>query len=266
MLRIPVESSDIVSIGYDEPSRTLEIEFQNNRVYQYLEVESDLHTQLMRADSHGQFFQTFVARKYRFKRVNEEDKRPDLSGSLAFVTGNSRKFKTLQAACEPFNIEIEQLDLPVTEIQSEDAETIAVEKAKQAYKLAGRPVLVNDSFWSILALRGFPGAYMSSMVKWLRAEDFLKLMEGKADRTIILTETLVYYDGKKTKVFVKDYYGTITNEPRGTSDASIDEIVLPQGSTQTFAEAAQAGEHVVDPKETAAHEFAKWFNMHRRIR
>jgi len=264
MQRIPVESSDIVAIGYDEPSRTLEIEFQNDRVYQYKDVAPEVHAQLMRADSYGQFFSTFITRRYRYQKIEKVEERASLSGPLAFATGNNIKFGQMKEACEAFGIEVEQLDLPVDEIQSDDAEEVAVKKAKHAFKLAERPVVINDSYWNILALRGFPGAYMNQVEKWLRPEDFLKLMEGKSDRDIILIDTVVYHDGKRTKVFTREHHGTIIDEPRG-EDSSIGKIVVLDGQTQTIAEVWQAGGYNIALEDSGFYHFAKWFNMHRRI-
>lgn len=271
MQRIPVESSDIVSIGYDEPSRTLEIEFQNDRVYRYRDVDPEVHAQFMRADSYGQFFSTFITRRFRYEKVTK-DSLQEAPKALAFVTSNADKVRELQVACEPFGIEVEQVMLPVDEIQSDNAEDIAVKKARQAYKLAGRPAVVNDSFWSILALRGFPGAYMNAVAAWLRAEDFLKLMEGKADRDVVLTETFVYYDGKRPKVFTKEARGVVADMARGEG-LSIEQIVVLAGETETIAErsvrenGAGTEAHASDanPKDSAAYAFARWFNMHRKI-
>lgn len=266
MHRIPVESSDIVSIGYDEADRTLEIEFQNKRIYRYLEVEPETHAQLMRADSYSQFFSTFITRRYRYKKVEDaeipEDKK---SALLTFVTGNPDKYTELASIAESLGFDMVQLELPVDEIQSEDFEDIALKKAKQAYKLAGRPVVVQDTYWNILALRGFPGAYMSSVTKWFRAEDFMRLMDGKPDRDVVLTETMVYFDGKRPKVFSREYRAVMATEPRGKGRLVIQEIIIIAGQTKTIAELKESGDVIIEPKNTVAYDFAKWFNMHRKI-
>src|SRR5690349_14996958 len=116
MLRVPVESSDIVSIGYDAASRTLEVEFGGNRIYKYRDVEPDVHQQFMRAESYGDYFDTHIKRRYRFSKVTDQP-RP-VASALAFVTSNPRKVRDLQLACQPFGITVEGLDLPVDEIQS----------------------------------------------------------------------------------------------------------------------------------------------------
>jgi len=56
MERTPVTSSQINSIGYDPNSRVLEVEFNNNRVYQYHPVTEECHLELMNAESKGKYF------------------------------------------------------------------------------------------------------------------------------------------------------------------------------------------------------------------
>lgn len=262
MQRIPVNSSYIVSVGYDPKERLLEIEFQEGRVYQYVDVAPEVHQQFMRADSHGEYFYGFISQRYRYHAVEQSNKVAPTS--LAFVTGNAHKMAWLKAACEPFGIAVEQVPLPVDEIQSHDAEDIAVKKAKAAYAIANRPVLTCDNYWSILALKGFPGAYMSYMVQWLTAADFLKLMEGKTNRVVTLQETLVYYDGKRAKVFTSSHNGVITDKPKGKG-LSITEIVIMDGQTQTIAERETDQKVSVNIDERAYHEFAKWYHMQKRL-
>jgi XTP/dITP diphosphohydrolase len=264
MIRLPVESSDIVSIGYDEPSQSLEVEFHGGRVYVYSNVPPEMHAQFLAADSHGYYFNTFIQGHFRYQRV--EDGKTKAPTALAFVSGNTRKLRDLQLACEQYGIEVEQLKLEVDEIQSDDPEEIAVKKAKAAYKMAGRPVVVNDTYWDILALRGFPGAYMSSMVGWLKPEEFLRLMEDKTDRTIICTDTLVYYDGKQSKVFSWQYRGKIATEPRGNVGLSIDRIVIMDGYDRTIAQVEeQEGRSSDNPDGSVWRDFAKWYNVQRRL-
>lgn len=266
MQRLPVESSDIVSIGYEPKERLLEIEFNGKRVYQYKNVEADIYEQFMRAESYGHFFSSFIDRRYRYQRVESEGESQSFPDALAFVTSNKRKVRDLQQACEPYGITIEQLLLPVDEIQSADAMDIATKKAKQAYRLAGRPVLVNDVFWNVLALRGFPGAYMSEVAQWFTASDWLALLADKTDRTIYCTDTLVYYDGKRSKAFTQDFSGVMASEPRGNSDASIDQLLVLNGQTKTVAEIEnEGGGSSFDIPSSNLAEFAKWFKMQRRL-
>lgn len=69
MNRNPVASSNIASLGYDEPSQTLEVEFMNGMIYQYYNVGSALYEELMRAPSKGQFLNFNIRNAYPYSRV-----------------------------------------------------------------------------------------------------------------------------------------------------------------------------------------------------
>lgn len=69
MIRQPVSSSNIHSIGYDPESRTLEIEFHGGGVYQYLGVPESVHNGLMRASSHGSYFHRHIKDSYRWIKI-----------------------------------------------------------------------------------------------------------------------------------------------------------------------------------------------------
>ncbi|MGO9236874.1 MAG: KTSC domain-containing protein [Methylocella sp.] len=69
MNRDPIASSNIASVGYDEPSQTLEVEFTNGMVYQYYNVGSALYEQFMQAPSKGQFLNFNIRNAYPYSRV-----------------------------------------------------------------------------------------------------------------------------------------------------------------------------------------------------
>ena len=68
MEREAVASSTILSIGYDEASQTLEIEFKSG-VYQYYNVPATIHQQLMQAGSKGQFLDIYIKNQFPYSRV-----------------------------------------------------------------------------------------------------------------------------------------------------------------------------------------------------
>jgi hypothetical protein len=64
MERTAVSSSNIVSIGYDPDSSTLEIEFKGGSVYQYAGVPQAEFDGLMGASSHGIYFNANIKDRY----------------------------------------------------------------------------------------------------------------------------------------------------------------------------------------------------------
>jgi hypothetical protein len=69
MNRTPVTSSNVVSIGYDPSTLTLEVEFKGNSVYQYFDVPEIVYQELMRASSIGQFMHANIRNNYRYAKV-----------------------------------------------------------------------------------------------------------------------------------------------------------------------------------------------------
>ena len=68
-MREPVASTNILSLGYDPASETLEVEFSSGSIYQYYNVGSALYEQLMMASSKAQFLNVYIKNAYPFSRV-----------------------------------------------------------------------------------------------------------------------------------------------------------------------------------------------------
>ena len=69
ILKQRTASSNLESVGYDDRTQTLEVQFVNGRIYQYYGVPSNMHEQLMQAPSKGRFFNTYIRNSYAFSRV-----------------------------------------------------------------------------------------------------------------------------------------------------------------------------------------------------
>jgi hypothetical protein len=67
--RQPVISSDVASIGYDEASQILEIEFKATGVYRYFSVPKPVFDELMATPSPGKFFRQHIKGKYAWEKT-----------------------------------------------------------------------------------------------------------------------------------------------------------------------------------------------------
>ena len=56
MERIPIQSSNLASVGYDPENVTLEVEFSRGGIYQYYGVPQHIYEGLINASSKGNFF------------------------------------------------------------------------------------------------------------------------------------------------------------------------------------------------------------------
>jgi hypothetical protein len=69
MQRKRVNSSRLRSVGYDEPSETLEVEMLNGYVFQYSKVSPEVHRRFMNAPNPTTYFDDKIAEEYTSKRV-----------------------------------------------------------------------------------------------------------------------------------------------------------------------------------------------------
>lgn len=69
MNRTPVTSSNVVSVGYDPNTLTLEVEFKGDSVYQYFDVPEAVYLALMQASSIGKFMHANIKNNYRYAKV-----------------------------------------------------------------------------------------------------------------------------------------------------------------------------------------------------
>ena len=69
MDRVYVESSNIMTIGYNPIEATLEIEFRKGELYQYYDVPQYKYDNLMQAESKGGYAARNIYKKYRCQRI-----------------------------------------------------------------------------------------------------------------------------------------------------------------------------------------------------
>lgn len=69
MERQSVSSSNINSIGYDEETQILEIEFNHGWIYQYFWVSESEYNGIMNAWSIGTYFHDNIKDKYNYSKV-----------------------------------------------------------------------------------------------------------------------------------------------------------------------------------------------------
>lgn len=70
---VPVESSNILAIGYNPATQELQVKFKAGTTYSYAGVEPAVHEQIMNAESVGSTFSKLIKGnpgKYPYTRVH----------------------------------------------------------------------------------------------------------------------------------------------------------------------------------------------------
>lgn len=64
-----IDSSNLVRTEYDTETKKMVAEFKNGSRYEYDDVPHNIYTRLRMAESQGKYFNTEIAKKFKYKRV-----------------------------------------------------------------------------------------------------------------------------------------------------------------------------------------------------
>lgn len=152
---------------------------------------------------------------------------------IYLVTGNKNKVEQVKHF---LNLDFKHLDLDLDEIQSLDTDLVAEHKVKQAYLAVGEPVFVFDTSVEIACLNGFPGPLIKWFYQTLTLKKVCQIVHQFSDHSVIVKNTLTFYDGQKIKHFRSEVQGTIAKEPLGQNGFGWDSIFIPAGQIKTYAQ------------------------------
>jgi non-canonical purine NTP pyrophosphatase (RdgB/HAM1 family) len=178
-----------------------------------------------------------------------------------FATSNSHKVTIAKGVCDEAGVEFEHKPIDLVEIQSDNAEEIALHKVRQAYEKFNEPVAVTDDSWIWPGLNGFPGPYMKYMNQWLTPKDFINLTKDLKDRRAIMRQVIAYKDKDNEKVFVADIEGTLLKEIRGESKIAHFPIISFDGGEHSVAEDEETRVKAIAKIDNAWHQLCDWLKQ-----
>ena len=203
---------------------------------------------------------------------------------LRYVTTNAGKVREARDYLDDGSVS--QLDFDYTEIQAPTLEPIAARGAREAYRHAGDPVLVDDAGLFVDALDGFPGPYSAYVEETVGIERVGELARSGADPARAAFRcVLAYCDGDPfdaspdpidrgdraaaaaagegdddADLPVKLFEGVVRGrivEPRGGGGFGYDPIFEHEGTT--FAEMDPTEKNAVSHRGRALGKFAEWY-------
>jgi len=209
---------------------------------------------------------------------------------LRYVTTNAGKVREAREYLDG----VEQLDYDYTEIQAAELGPIAARGAREAYRHAGEPVLVDDAGLFVEGFDGFPGPYSAFVEGTLGIEAVQRLVEREIDapRRAAFRCVLAYCDGgdfdaspdpvdredraaaaavgsgdadgegtgTADALPVKLFSGVVRGrivEPRGDGGFGYDPIFEHDGTT--LAEMSAEEKNAISHRGRALAKFASWF-------
>lgn len=172
--------------------------------------------------------------------------------NIIFVTGNTNKAREARSI---LGFEIETADLEIYEIQAIEVSEVAKDKARRAYEILKRPLIVEDTGLYIKDYNNFPGALVKWMIKYMGRDEVARLFSGKS---VTAECCICYYDGNETEIFKGRINGKISPEPLGDSGFGWDPIFIPEGYEKSFAQMPSNEKNSISHRGKAFEEFRKW--------
>lgn len=152
---------------------------------------------------------------------------------LNFVTGNRAKAGQLGRYLD---FPVRHRPLELTEIQSLDLRAVVEHKAREAYRLVGEPVLVEDVSLVCHALGRLPGPLIKHFVAELGNDGLCALLDAYPDRSATAQVSFCHFDGETIQLFPASVPGRIAAQPRGETIFGWETIFVPDGHNQTWGE------------------------------
>ncbi|MFC6756561.1 MULTISPECIES: non-canonical purine NTP pyrophosphatase [Haloarcula] len=212
---------------------------------------------------------------------------------LNFVTTNPGKVREATAYLDD---EVVQFDFDYPEVQADELGAVAAHGAREAYRAADGPVIVDDAGLFIDAFDGFPGPYSSYVEDRVGIERVWRMTEPENDHGAAFKTVIAYCDGDdfaatpepvdrderrgqdiaaadrggattdaqveggEDALPVKLFEGRVPGEivaPRGEGGFGFDPIFEHDGTT--FAEMSTDEKNAVSHRGRALAKFAEWY-------
>ena len=194
---------------------------------------------------------------------------------IYFVSHNIYKYSEIKSIVDNriTDLHLKFCKRNITEIQHQKIEKIAIEKAKFAYNVVKKPIIIEDDGLFINSLNGFPGQYSSYVLKSIGNRGIIRLLKGYRDRSAFFKSVFVYSNG----IIVKVFYGKINGKISSTikdDGWGYDPIFIPfnnnnnndNKSDTTFAKLNKMNKkNELSHRRIALDKFVKWFNQNNKL-
>lgn len=168
--------------------------------------------------------------------------------SWVLVTGNENKWIEAQRI---LGTTLERVALDLPEIQAPTTREVALEKARAAFALLKKPVIVEDAGVELAAFGSFPGPFIKFWEKLGGLESICRALDGAGSRAATAVCALGIVDATGERVIEGRSEGSIASAPRGTNGFGWDAIFVPAGEARTFAEMTAAEKDALSPRRRA---------------
>ncbi|XOB40473.1 MAG: non-canonical purine NTP pyrophosphatase [Candidatus Nealsonbacteria bacterium] len=181
---------------------------------------------------------------------------------VLFITGNKSKLAETTKMAERFSVKIVGQKANLFEPMVSDSTKILIDKAKDAYKKFGKPLIVDDAGIYFGAYPNFPGVFTKFIIKLLGFNGIIKLLEGKS-KDAYFKCTIGFIDEKLDQplLFEGISKGKITEKISINFNGNFEfnSIFIPEGESKTFSEMSIEERSKHCHRDRALEKFLSWY-------
>lgn len=182
---------------------------------------------------------------------------------IHYVTGNKSKFEEAESYFKKYAPDIQLVggDLEIVEPQTLDQRAIALHKAKEAWKILRKPLLVDDEGIYFHAYNNFPGVFTKFVYQGIGLKGLFKLLDE--DNRMLSKLFLVYVDDMgDCQVFEGGCEGVIVTLLPGVMfnpSCPYDSVFIPQGEDKVYGQLSEAEQSKYSSRLRALKQFLAWY-------
>lgn len=200
------------------------------------------------------------------KKSKTAKKKPNAKfRKLLFVTTNAHKVEEIGSVLENYGVKLRQVPVEVQEPGYETIDEVAVHKAKDAFRILKKPLIVEDTGIFLNAFKNFPGVYSKRIWKAIGFEGFFRLLKGKTRKATF--EVAIVYIVSPTKywLFKGKLAGTIGHRVvgKGANKLPYEKIFYPKFSKKAMIKISREEKNAMSHRAIAANKLGKWLLKHK---
>ncbi len=176
--------------------------------------------------------------------------------TFVFVTSNENKWREAQLI---LGRALERVTLDLPELQLLSVADVAREKAKAAFEVLKRPLIVEDAGLELAAFGGFPGPFIKFWEKQGGLPSICRALDAQQTRAAQAVCALAVATAKGVEVVEGRAKGTIAQAPAGSNGFGWDSIFVPEGGALTW------GQVTAREKDQNSHRRHAWEALRQRL-
>lgn len=180
---------------------------------------------------------------------------------INYITGNQSKFDEAKEIFKNKDIDLIKKDLKIEEIKSLDQKKVIIDKARKAYNILKKPLIIDDVGIYFNAYNNFPGTYTRFLYEAIGYDGIKKLLKDKGNSAYF--KILICYKDKDAEmVFEGVLNGRIIENKSDVINKNFqyDSIFIPESYEIPLSEIALEKRAEFSHRKIAIDKLIKWIN------